>query len=230
MGNFRKQSFVGIVGRWTLAALIVFSWGMIHTLAGAFTLEVRNNATDAAITGGYRWLVEVDNTLQAQPGNISGTHARDNAISLNIHNSHAPVVAKGRVAGNPADVAVAGDQRYFVSVLPDSGYAMGGAPVALGQAQVTVYVNAQPIPTAQISVFTFLDQNPVNNGWDEHDPPLGGCKITIKDDLGELSSDAFGNPIGSTYNPDGTLLNIGSGNVYTLTQAQFIAGGGPKSL
>ena len=101
--------------------------------------------------------------------------------------------------------------------------------MAVGQAQATVYVNKFPIPTAQISIFAFVDQNPINNAWDETEPGLGGCKITLKDDLGPVSQDAFGNPLGTTYtvNPDGTFVvkMMGNGAPTTLTQEDFNAGG-----
>ena len=65
--------------------------------------------------------------------------------------------------------------RYFVSVLPDptadpandpAAYAMGGASVVVTAAGATetvnVIVNDQPIPTAQITVYLFEDNWPLN--------------------------------------------------------------------
>ena len=89
-------------------------------------------------------------------------------------------------------------------MLPDSGYTIGGAPIAVGQSDVTVYVNAMPLPTAQISVYVFNDNNPINNAPDlPEEQGLAGFTIkvfeaggTYGQSGGEVTQDAFGNPLG----------------------------------
>jgi hypothetical protein len=127
-----------------LALLMLLAW---PGAALAQTLTI--NVVDAAgnpIGAGFRWLVEEDATKDvdftpAQPG-------RD--LSLSFHTSYMPVAGKGTSASATIDLDPS--KRYFVSVLPDSGYQMGGAPVARGQTAVTVTLTPAPIPTAQISV------------------------------------------------------------------------------
>jgi hypothetical protein len=219
--------------KWFLIIFALFVIMLFQARAHAFTLYVVDG-NGVPITGGFRWLVEEDNTIVHAPG----VHV-NNSIGLSIHKSHAPVLTKGDSGtSSSVNVGLPANTPYFVSVLPKSGYAMGGAPVLVGQGVVTVTVHALPLPTAQISVLTFLDQNPINNGFDEHDTRLGGCRVVISDNLGPVSQDAFGNPLGTQYQFDpGTgqpvldvdgnpiVTMMGNGVITTLTQNQFNAGG-----
>jgi large repetitive protein len=99
-------------------------------------------------------------------------------------------------------------------VLPQSGYQMGGAQVRPGQTSVTVTVNPQPIPTAQISVFAFNDNQPLNNAPDlPQEQGLAGFSVLLFEPAGsygiaggQVSQDAYGNPLGTTYNADGSVM------------------------
>ncbi len=204
----------------------------IPAAAGAFTLQVVT-PDGTPISSGYRWLVEEDNTTLTIPHTVQ---VDPPSISMDIHNSHAPVVARGRtgVTGT-LDVGVPLGTRYFVSVLPDSGYAMSGTTVAANQSAVTVTVNPLPLPTAQISILAFVDHNPINAAKDEHEDGMGGATVVISDAAGQLMQDAFGNMLGTTYQrnpagefilgPDGQPLvdQVGTGIIRTLTQADFNA-------
>ena len=132
----------------------------------------------------YRWTVEVDATKPSIPG----VAANLTNYSYGFHTSYMPVVAAGKVVAgvpmlgheptDPDPTRVYMDfpdldpaQRYYVSVLPDqdgpaNGYQMGAAPVAPGQTTVTVHVNKLPLPTAQLSVFVFEDNQPINDAPD----------------------------------------------------------------
>lgn len=191
--------------------------------AAAFDLNVVD--TNNNPVSGFRWQVEEDTTHYVIPG----AQVAD-SVGLEIHNSYAPVVTNGHSATPNAVINVPVDKRYFVSVLPDAGYSMSGTSVNLNQTTATVKVHANPIPTAQISIVTFVDQNPINDAIDEHDQPLGGCMIVLHDDLGSVMMDALGNPIGTTYDAAGNVMMMGDGNVYTLTQADFDAGNNPYNL
>jgi parallel beta-helix repeat protein len=193
------------------------------------------------ITVGYRWLLEEDNTNVAVPGKPVS-----DSISLSIHKSHAPVLKAGRsdAASTTIDAKVSKKTRYFVSVLPDSGYAMGGAVVEAKQGNVTITVQKFPIPTAQISILAFVDQGPINNAFDEGEQGLGGCTIKVEDGTvgGPISQDAFGNPLGTVYALDAggnpipdpatgyQILTRGTGVITTLTKAEFDAGQNPYNL
>ena len=180
----------------------------------AFTLNVvgcdSSNTCNQTVSG-FRWLLEEDNTTQSPPGVRVG-----NSISLTIHNSHAPVTAKGEVVGSSATItAPDSSKRYYLSVLPDSGFALGGTQIAAGQSTANVYVHQYPIPTAQISVFVFKDHDPINNIPDAAEVGLEGFSLLVFDQAGQMSQDAFGNPLGTTYDSNGSVIAIGNGVITT---------------
>ncbi len=200
-----------------LTAALVALWSMFPASAGAFTLNVVDE--NGAPVSGFRWLVEQDNTNQSPPGVPSAT-----SLSLSIHKSHARVRETGRTTGSAASVNVALGEPYFVSVLPDGEHQMGGAPVAPNQTEVTVVVNSHLIPTAQVTVLAFVDQNPINNGPDLDEPGLGGALVTLNDFGGPITQDIYGNPLGTRYDALGNVVQLGNGFVHTLTQAEFAGG------
>ncbi|MDH4192440.1 MAG: hypothetical protein OEW21_19815, partial [Betaproteobacteria bacterium] len=105
---------------------------------------------------GYRWVLQEDTTYNVVPG-VPVAPAQAPQLSGRFHVSNLPVIAEG--TSTPADLAAldaARDpaKRYYLSVLPFTGFAMGGAAIPAGvDANVTIDVNVFPIPTAQISVF-----------------------------------------------------------------------------
>jgi hypothetical protein len=218
---------------------VLFFTLALHPEVQAFTLNVVDGNNNP-IPAGYHWLLEEDTTNVTVPGaQVS------NSIGLSIHKSHAPVVTKGHAAGTPATVTVPSDKRYFVSVLPDSDYSLGGAVVEVKASSVTVIVQKLPLPTAQISILAFVDQGPVNNGFDEGEQGLGGCTVQLFDVAGgPITQDAFGNRLGTRYvmtcdatgqnpgtgtnpcaDPDTAYLieQEGTGFVFTLTKEEFNA-------
>ncbi|MBI5576785.1 MAG: right-handed parallel beta-helix repeat-containing protein [Deltaproteobacteria bacterium] len=179
------------------ALLSVAFLALLQATALGFTLNVVDG-NGTPITVGYRWLLEDDPTQPVTPGVVD-----DNAVSVNIYNGYAPVVAKGTSAdtsplGNPNIVDPS--KRYVISVLPDNTYSNGGANVAAGAGTVRVICQALPLPTAQISVQVFEDNAPLNGA---PDPPaergLEGFKIIVFEYAGQVTVDAFGNNLGTTY-------------------------------
>ncbi len=195
-----------LVFKLSVLAMVAVLTAAVHPLS-ALDIEVVDPAGNPV--SGYRWLVEQDATIHTTPG-----AAVSDSIGLNIHRSYNPVAASGHEAGSIASVALPSDQRYFVSVLPDTasssnGHAMASAPVAPGQTSVRVVVHPTPIPTAQISVYVFRDDTSINNAPDLGvEAGLEGFTIIIADGAGQVITDAFGNMIGSTYlrNPDGSFI------------------------
>lgn len=191
-----------------LIAILFFSGFIYHpnVEAAQFTINVVDSEGNP-ITTGFRWLVEEDLTYPVAPGVLA-----TDTLAVQFHNSHAPVKTKGEITGSTTTVKkIQNNQRYFVSVLPYSGYAMSGAPRAARQSEVTVVVNEFPIPTAQISVFVFEDNKPINNAPDlPQEEGLGDFAIKVFDAAGmygiaggQVMQDAFGNPLGS--NGDGII-------------------------
>ena len=90
---------------------------------------------------------------------------------------------------------------------------MAGTTVSVGQETVKVVVDALPWPTAQFSVYAFLDHNLINDGPDPNEQGLGGAGVFVYDMAGQVFYDAFGNPLGTTYvlNADGTVQTDESG-------------------
>lgn len=207
------KNFVSI---WRFIAATIMFLAFFQAEGQAFTLNVVD--ADRNPVEGFRWLVEEDTTNVTVPG------ARvSDSISMSIHKSYAPVVTKGHSAISSAVIDVPAAKRYFVSVLPDADlttneprYTMSGTSVAPGQSAVTVVVNSLPIPTAQISVFVFMDHNPINNAPDTPDEiGLANFGVIISDIAGHQTLDAFGNPLGTTYNPDGSVNVMGDGVITT---------------
>ena len=177
----------------------------------------------------YRWLVEED----ATKASIPNVPADASNLSLSFHTSYMPVVAAGDStdpAKSPANLALDPTKRYYVSVLPRSGYQMGGAQIAPGQTAVTIVVNTTPVPTAQISVFVFEDNQPISGTPNlPQEQGLANFSITLKEaggtygqSGGQVTQDAFGNPLGTTYqqNADGSFVYNPDGSPAVLDAGQ----------
>jgi hypothetical protein len=212
--TFRQSSGARL---WRLFLSLLLLTGLMQALdARALTIKVVG-PNGQPIDVGFRWLVEEDATKDvdftpAQPG-------RD--LSLSLHTSYMPLAGKGD-SSNPA-IALDAGKRYYVSVLPNSGYQMGGAQVKPGQTAVTVTVNNQPIPTAQISVFAFNDNQPINNAPDlPQEQGLAGFSVLLFEpggtygiSGGQMSQDAYGNPLGTSYDAAGNVVTRGDGTLKT---------------
>jgi len=184
----------------------------------SYALDVHVVGSDGMPVSGYRWLVQEDTTYDIEPGVPD-----PNNLSVSFHTSYIPVVTKGHTDDSSTSISVAADKRYYISVLPDSDYTIGGASVDIGETEVTVVVNELPLPTAQISVFVFEDIAPLNNAPDiPAEPGLEGFKVIVTDAGGrfgiaggQMMVDAFGNMLGTTYNPDGSIATVGNGSFTT---------------
>lgn len=191
----------GYQGRIVACALLVMACISVLLLPHdlhAFALNVTDISGNPVY--GYRWLVEEDTTNITVP-----KAAVSNSISVDIHKSYAPVIYKGNSLSSSTTVDVPADKPYIVSVLPLDGYAMSGTTVAVGQGAADVVVHLQPIYTAQITVYVFNDSYPINNAPDVGtETGLPGFSILIFDLLGQVSQDAFGKPLGTTYKKDGS--------------------------
>jgi large repetitive protein len=203
--------------KWYAVVFVFFFCLTLQSGAQAFTLNVKDH--DGKPVNGFRWLVERDNTNQPKLNKVTS-----DSLGVNIFKSYAPVVAKGSSDTSFAEIDVNPNSRYFVSVLPNKRHSMGGAPVAPGQSVVKVVVAKHPIPTAQISVFVFHDNNLINNEPDVPpgavgaEEPLEGFSILVLDQLGQTSQDAFANPLGTTYlqTCDANSQNPGAGADFCL--------------
>jgi len=188
--------------------------------------------SDPAVpVGGYRWLIEEDVNQDVIPGVTCTDGNYDGCMSLEFDKSHMPVVAKGTFDPAGINTTVMPDldvtKRYFISVLPDSastdgGYTNGGTKISAGQVDVNVDVNILPLPTAQIRIFVFEDNLPINNQPDAAEGGLEGFTFMLEDAGGrygasgqQIATDVYGNPLGTTYDATGTVLVMGDGTITT---------------
>ena len=206
--RLRGKVYVTLLAGLFAAALVA----MVPDITWGLTLSVEDG-NGAPLPVSYRWLLEEDTTHPVTPGVPD-----NNSLGVSIHKSYAPVVAHGTSADlSPlSDPAVLDpSKRYVLSVLPDSDYSNGGANIAAGQDFVRVICQGHPLPTAQISVYVFADNNSTNSAPDTPaEPGLPGFKIHVFEQAGQLLVDTFGNDLGTTYlqNPDGTFLLDADGN------------------
>jgi hypothetical protein len=230
----------------TLAALLI---SLLWTLsAQALTINVQD--PDGNPVSGFRWLIEEDTTnpvtLPQNDPPLPGDAALvSDSLSVDIHKSYSPIAlddnnnpAMGHAAGSSVQVGISITEtdRYVLSVLPDADYTIGGATIAnLVEDNVTVTVNPLPLATAQISVYVFHDNAPINNVPDlPQELGLEGFTVFPIDLAGQVIKDAFGNPLGTiyqvdaqgnvNYNPDGTpaIVSMGDGTVLTGPDGQAI--------
>ena len=203
--------------------------------AQALTIRVKGPGADEYVTA-YRYTIEEDTTFHVEP-DVTGLTG-DPTLALAFHRSHAPVRQVGHSnAGGQVDFTPEPGKRYYVSVMPDNasfgtsatGYTMSGFPIRPDAAgaypDVVVPVNALPFKTAQISVFVFEDNNPINGSADSpgvQEAPLCGWEVQLFEaggtygaSGGRVATDTFGNPLGTEYrlNADGTPRYNGDGSL-----------------
>ena len=202
----------------SFALALVFLTAASAAQAVSVTVTGVNRDGTTAAVGSYRWTIEEDRTYHVAPG-----AADPNTLSVVFHPSYMPVVAQGDEADLDAALAsLDSSKHYYISVVPKvaGSWAIGGAQIAPTDTTVTVYMNQLPLPTAQISVFVFEDDEPLNNTPDlpveeptalECPGPhcMQGFSIILEDAGGRYGisagvemEDAYGNPLGTEYDFD----------------------------
>jgi len=207
-----------------LSWIAVVALGAIALGSPAWAQSLTLNVTgpNGEAIGGYRWLLEEDATYHSVPGHHVDEAVEPPTLALTFHTSYMPIASKGHADG-PAAVPVDPTKHYFISILPDAGYTNGGGAVAPGQTELTVTVNPLPLPTAQISIFVYEDLHPINNAPDlPEELGIANFRILLTEaggrygaSGGQVMQDAYGNPLGTTYNPDGSVKVMGNGIIKT---------------
>ncbi len=238
MGTHVESSFrTAMRNAWRAFLALSLSGIFFNPAAQALTINVVGPAGEAV--SDYRWLVEEDLTKASVPN----VPADASNLALGFHTSYMPVVATGDSidpAKSATDLALDPAKRYYVSVLPRSGYQMGGASLAAGQDTVTIVVNPQQVPTAQISVFVFEDNQPISGTPNlPQEQGLANFSILLKEaggtfgqSGGQVTLDAFGNQIGTTYqqNPDGSFVYNPDGTPAVATLGSGFVKSGPDGV
>ena len=237
----RRLRLGALIGRG--AKLLLLGCGLLGlsaAQAAQFNLNVVDG--DGNPVSGFRWLLQEDTTYAVDPASPAPL---DQQLSLNFHKSHHPLALtqntgqplSGNEDTDALNVTNVAPGRYYLTVLPYIGHAMGGAPVTVlpnsqdpGQTldNVTVVVQEHPLPTAQIAVYLFEDYFPLNGTPDlpQEDAATTGVdfstfRVIVEEPAGKyganggpLLQDAFGNPLGTTYSDtDGTVLELGDGTL-----------------
>lgn len=210
-----------------IALILLFLTTTVN--AAQFNLNVVDKNGNAV--SGFRWLLQEDKTFAVDPANPSTVP--DELLSMGFHASnHPPALAfdgtglSGNVEVDAVNITGVPAGRYYVSVLPYAGYSISGnQAVVLPNADdpdqtldnVTVVVQKQPIPTAQIAIYLFHDNAPINGTPDlpeETDPGIGQpghvdwtqFELFLEEPAGrygqnggQVIQDVFGNPLGTEY-------------------------------
>lgn len=215
--------------------------------AQAVTITVKGS--DGTDVQTFRYTIQEDPTYDVVPDvtGLTGNADTDPSLALAFHRSYAKIVKVGRATNGQVDFTPpVAASRYFVTVMPDNegfgaavptGFTMNGVAIKPGALSVVVPVNKLPFKTAQVSVFVFEDNAPVNGAADapgEQEMPLCGFEIQLFEaggtygaSGGRVSTDTFGNPLGTEYafdasgapqyNSDGSLAiaKLGSNQLWS---------------
>jgi hypothetical protein len=196
------------------------------TALSDITLVVQES--DGTPVTDYRWTLEEDTTWHPDPDfpgaeSLATTFHKSYmpVVAQGCVGTTACSPAVGEPLNLPAEaetlfdnnVALDPTKHYYVSVLPADamdensageriGHTVGGAQIPPGATTVTVDVNREALPYAQVSIFIFDDSSPTNGGVDANEKGLGGFQITLEDaggrygiSAGAMSQDADGNPL-----------------------------------
>ncbi|PZO19025.1 MAG: hypothetical protein DCF26_06810 [Burkholderiales bacterium] len=234
-----------VAATWLFASFMAHADPLVVTVVGVLPDGTKEIISD------YRWTVERDATKLSEPGKPATTanysfsfhtsympvvaagrvgSERNTQLGLqdpDVKRINEAVMPQVCVGAPTPSCLVSGDpvnHRYYVSIAA-SGYQMGGAPIVVSgnTAKATVYLNKHPVPTAQISVFAFNDNSPINGAPDlPQEQGLAGFTVqlveaggTYGQSGGAVTQDGFGNPLGTTYKADGTVKVRGSGIIKT---------------
>lgn len=217
MMNMQQQSSNFL--KYFLVLTFLFSFVLTGNALGLDLTVVgeNNDGTSTQLTE-FRWLIEEDQTYHVTPGVPD-----PKTLAVGFHQSYMPITAKGDETSLPTVLVLDPDKHYYVSVLPKvpGTYSLGGAQIAPGQTEVSVSVNQLPLPTAQISIFVFEDNYPINSAPDlPEEQGIAGVQILVEDaggkygiSAGAQMADVFGNVLGTVYDQtcDASGLNPGTG-------------------
>ena len=140
--NRPTTSYLGPVGL-SLLLVAVVTGLLAAGPADAASVALTVKGSDGTTITGYRWIVEEDLTKVARPGIPDPPGA---ALALSLHTSYAarPIatgcqtcLANGSqpapAASSLASVNLDPAKHYFVTVLPNAGYSISGAPIEVNR-------------------------------------------------------------------------------------------------
>jgi hypothetical protein len=219
----------------TVSLLMVY--GLMLSNAEALT-ALNITGSDGSTVTAYRWTIEEDATYHVSFDG-SGNPIRDaDTLSVNFHRSYMPVVASGDETTDLSTIPpLESNEHYYISIIPKTSstttnysYSIGGTAFAGDPGTLSVILNKLPLPTAQITILVFNDNFPINNAPDlPEEQGLTGFSIVLEDaggrygmSAGTQMMDAFGNPLGTTYNSDGSVAVMGDGVILTDANGEAV--------
>ncbi len=192
------------------------------------------SASDATAVTDFKFLINHDNTgttEQRSPAPGTGCNPADAnypescnwpSISETPHTS--PIYTHGTAADLAGGLAITEPGRYLITVLAD-GFKIDGAhftvPLPDGTPNVTVELIPNPLPDSTVRAQVFLDNGVTNGTLDQGEPGLAGFAGHIKDTLGEVSTDVYGNPLCTRYQGENPTT-------YEIPEASLDADGVPQ--
>ncbi len=214
MKNYTKMS---VYISYTLLLLITVT-SAVHAAINLTVVNENNTPVN-----GFKWTLEENMKFDVIPG----VPVQD-SLSLSFHNSYSPLVATGECTGTGSSsctIDTDPGKKYFITVLPFVEHSMGGKTFLGSDSDVNVAVHTHSIPTAQVTVRIFHDNHPINGAPDDPEElglPLATGQFTVHiadaggrygQTGGDIIQDAFGNPLGTEYDPNnpGVVTQLGDG-------------------
>lgn len=214
----------------TLSVLPAASVTVNFPAASGVTLAVLDATTKTAITD-YRWTIQEDLTFKVDPTGTPAPGTRTLGTSFHkshmpviasgcVGDNSCGVGQSAAVAQQSplqvSDVGLDPTKHYYVSILPgdagdpvvsgDPGHMMGGTEIKpadiSGKMKLNVMLQATALVPAQLSIYIYEDNAPVNGQNDLNETGLGGFNIILVDaagrsgdPAGQQTFDAFNMPL-----------------------------------
>ncbi|CAN5817624.1 hypothetical protein BH11PSE8_BH11PSE8_39850 [soil metagenome] len=158
---------------------------------------VATGCVGAASCGSGQQIRIDSTTVDAVTGTLGARHSTTDAEALALQTL-------------PSDALLDPTKHYYISILPgdagDGGHGMGGAEIRPGAVSsstpITISANAYDWVPAQLSIYIYEDNAPVNGQNDLNEGGLGGFNIILMDAAGrsgdvagQQSYDSYGMPL-----------------------------------
>lgn len=208
-----------VIGSWTPRVALAESVSAPLAATNTLQLNVISARTEPRAFGGagvnygdpvaeYLYIINVDNTGttdQRSPGEGCTPNDADYPDSCNWTSvagikSSSPIFTQGTQADFSAGGIDLPDGRYLISVLAD-GYKLDGEHFSVPlSGPITVAMQPFPVPDGTIRAMVFEDNAPTNSAPDmPAENGLEGFIGHISDYIGEVTTDAYGNPLCTRY-------------------------------
>jgi len=188
-------------------------------VASGIVLSVMDAGTKAPITD-YRWTIQEDLTFKVDPSGTPLLGTRTLGTSFHTSHmpviatgcvgnvscgfGQSAAVAP-QIPTNVGDVYLDPTKHYYISILPGDagdpavvdgapGHMMGGVNIKpadiIAKATKSIMVQPTPLEPAQLSIYIYEDNSPVNGQYDQNEVGLGGFSLILVDAVGRSGDPA----------------------------------------